>query len=77
MIGIFGALFGLTALLAGIVIQLADTGWRFAVLVLPLAFAGLTAAELRRSVETPDDPRANVLADSAQGAGGGNVSRRG
>jgi hypothetical protein len=57
-------------LLAGIVIQLADTGWRFAVLVLPLAFAGLTAAELRRSVETPDEPRGNVLADSAQGAAG-------
>jgi membrane protein implicated in regulation of membrane protease activity len=76
MIGMFGALFGLAALLAGIVIQLANTGWRFAILGLPLAFAALTAAELRRSIETPDEPRGKVLADPAPRSSGGDVSRR-
>jgi membrane protein implicated in regulation of membrane protease activity len=56
MIGFFGALFGLSALLAGIVIQLASTGWRFGVLVLPIVFACLTAVEVRRSSRKPDEP---------------------
>ena len=76
MVGVFGALFGLSALLAGIVIQLANTGWRFAILALPLVFACLIVAELRRSVRNPDEPRGAVLADPASASSAGKGAPR-
>jgi uncharacterized membrane protein len=54
-IGFLTALFGLTLLLALAVIGRADGWWRFLLLVLPLVFAALTAAEVRRSARSPDE----------------------
>jgi hypothetical protein len=55
-IGFLTAFFGLTLLLALMVIGRADGWWRFLLLVLPLAFGAAAAFEFRRSVEDPDEP---------------------
>jgi hypothetical protein len=55
LVGIFTGLFGLSLLLALVVIAHADVWWRFLLLVLPAIFVTLVALEFRRSVEAPDE----------------------
>jgi hypothetical protein len=55
LVGIFTGLFGLSLLLALVVIGHADVWWRFLLLVLPAIFVVLVALEFRRSVAAPDE----------------------
>jgi hypothetical protein len=55
--GFFWALTGLTLLLAVVVIYRTwGQWWSFLLLVLPLSFAVLAIASLRRAAEEPDEP---------------------
>jgi multisubunit Na+/H+ antiporter MnhE subunit len=55
LVGIFTGLFGLSLLFALVVIGHADVWWRWLLLLLPAIFAGLVAAEFRRSIQAPDE----------------------
>jgi hypothetical protein len=54
-IGFLTAFFGLTLLLALMVIMRTGAWWRFLFLVLPLVFGAATVVEFRRSVKSPDE----------------------
>lgn len=54
-IGFLTAFFGVTLLLALIVIARAHPWWRFLFLILPAAFAVLGIVELRRVMQSPDE----------------------
>jgi hypothetical protein len=54
-LGFLTALFGLSLVLAVVVIQLVDGWWRFLLLLVPAVFAGLFAVEARRSAKSPDE----------------------
>jgi hypothetical protein len=54
-VGIFALLFGLTTLLALAVISESESGWAYALLVLPVAFAALVARNLLASRRRPDE----------------------
>jgi hypothetical protein len=55
LVGIFTGLFGISTLLALVVIAHADVWWRWLLLALPLSFAALVGFELRRSIAAPDE----------------------
>jgi len=55
LVGIFTGLFGVSLLLALVVIGHADGWWRFLLLVVPAVFVALAGLQFRRSVEAPDE----------------------
>jgi hypothetical protein len=54
-IGFLVGFFGLSLLLALLVIAVADGWWRFLLLVVPAGFAVATVTELMRSAKNPDE----------------------
>jgi hypothetical protein len=54
-IGFLVGFFGLSLLLALLVIAVADGWWRFLLLVVPVAFAVAAATELMRSAKDADE----------------------
>jgi|tagenome__1003787_1003787.scaffolds.fasta_scaffold20718768_2 hypothetical protein len=55
LVGIFTGLFGISLLLALVVIGHADVWWRWLLLVLPAIFVALVALEFTRSIRAPDE----------------------
>jgi hypothetical protein len=55
LVGIFTGLFGISLLLALVVIGHAEVWWRWLLLVLPAVFVALVALEFKRSIRAPDE----------------------